>query len=392
MSQNIALPSTEEVEAYFRSTGWIVDSAGAFGQMWRKEDWKIGVPRNLDEDFAEGIVARLAKVEGRPRSRVLRLIKHRLFDVTYFRAANDQRIVDTIPLDDVSRIITDARNMFRASATTARRERAEIGGSYSRIGDGVIHETLMGHTERGSFIIPIMVPFKEPAEPDYHQPLLGSEFDAPIFHQAQPEPFERRVVRTFAQSLQALTEIVVDPAHEPNTSQVHELVYRGVSREFCSALSNILSQKSVAEIETQIEWGSAIQPPGRIPETMLLTAESADLIDITAQKMRQDRASIPRTLSGPIIQLRSESNEFGEVSISTVYRGRQTEIDVRIPISLYEQAWIWHRAGRAVLVQGTVGRSGRRKSRIESPSRFHPLDEMMLPGATTESVASSDLP
>jgi hypothetical protein len=349
--------------------------------MWGFGEASIAVPFGLEEDLAEGVLKRIAAVERRPRDRVLRAIKYRLHDVTYFRAINDEQIVDAIPINDASRIITDAKNMLRASATTARRERAEIAGSYSKAGDDVLRDTLMGHTERGSFVIPVMVPIAEPAEPDVHQPQLGDDLEAPLFHQTQPEPFERRVVRTFAQSLQALSEVVVTPAVEPTTTQVHELVYRGVSREFCSALSNILRQPSVAEVETRVEWGAAIQPPGMIPESILIPSESGGLIDLTARKLQHDRRNIPRTLSGPIVQLRCENDDFAIVSISTVYRGRQTEVDVRITINEYEEAWIWHRAGRAVLVQGTVDRGPRRKSEIAHPTRFHPLDEMTLPGS-----------
>lgn len=379
MNVTVSPPSVDELESYLKSNGWAALTSGDSGAMWGNGTRRIALPRTLSHDISTTIVAQLADIEERSWGRTFRAIKYRLFDVTYFRAANDGRIIDAIPINDASRIITDAKNMLRASATTARRERAEIAGSYSALGDAVIRDTLMGHTERGSYVIPIMVPIAEPEEPDIHQPQIDSDLDIPVFHKTQPEPFERRVMRTFAQSLLALNEIVVTPATEPTNNSVHELVYRGVSREFCSALSSILSQRSVAEVETRLEWGSAVQAPGSIPDSIVIAADAADLIDQTAQKLRQNRLSVPRTLTGPIVQLRCDSGEYGDVSISTVYRGKQAEIDVRLPIERYEEAWVWHRAGRAVLVQGTVERGPRRKSQILNPTRFHPLDEMMLP-------------
>jgi hypothetical protein len=53
---------------------------------------------------------------------------------------------------------------------------------------------------------------------------------------APAEPFERRVVRTFAQSIQAMKELVVDPGKPPRVDEIHELVYRGVTERIAGRL------------------------------------------------------------------------------------------------------------------------------------------------------------
>jgi hypothetical protein len=302
-----------------------------------------------------------------------------LFDVTHLRAANDYRIVDTIPLHTAERIIRSARSMLRATATTARWERAQIGYNYSRLGDEVVRQTLMGHTERGSFVIPVLVPLPEPSPPDPHQPTLDS--GTIEFHQAPPEPFERRVVRTFAQSLQALREVVVDPAHHPTRDQVYELVYRGVSREFCSALAGILTETAVAEFEASVRWAPAVPAPQTMPGTIVIDADAVGLVKEVAEKLRLQRVDLRQVFSGTIVQLRHEREDpFGEIAVSTVRRGRPSEIIVRLPLAEYRHAWVWHDARRAILVEGAIRRVPGKPLRVDSPVRCRPIDEMLLSG------------
>jgi hypothetical protein len=381
VSDTLALPDVDAIEAYLRDKGWRIIGSGSIGRLWGEGESSIGVPYRADDHIIDGVIERISLAEGRPKRTVARAIRFRLFDITNLRTANDRLIVDTIPLETAAKVITSARTMFRTVGTTARRERAEISGNYSRLGDEVVRDSLMGHTERGSFIIPVLVPLPEPDQPDTHQPRLDEGSDAPEFHSAQPEPFERRVVRMFAQSLHALKDILVTPAVDPTPTQIHELVYRGVSREFCSALSDILSQTAVAEFEASVEWASAIQAPGRVPLTVTIDADAVDLIDKAASKLRHERVNPTHTFSGTIVQLRhlSTHGDFGEISVSTMRRGRPAEIIVRLPLGIYQQAWEWHVADRAVLIQGKLTSSRGHRTRVEELYRIHPLDEMFLP-------------
>jgi hypothetical protein len=376
-----ALPSIKDLHAYLRFRGWAEQPPGPAGALWVKNGARVGVPVDPESDLVRGVVERVALVEGTTPKDLAEAARYLLFDVTYLRAASDYRITDTIPLETAGKIIGSARSMFRATATTARWERAQIGGNYSRLGDDVVRQALMGHTEKGSFVIPVLVPIPEPAEPDVHQDTL--DHDGVEFHRASPEPFERRVVRTFAQSMQAVQEIVVDPGREPTTDQVHELVYRGVSREFCSALAGILSQTAVAEFGARVDWAPAVPAPETMPRSINIDADATDLVRRAADKLRQQKIAPKQVFSGTIVQLRHESQDdpYGEIAISTVRRGRPSEVVVRLPLPQYRQAWDWHNAGRAVLVEGTVRRAPGKPLRVDKPRRCHPVDEMFLTGA-----------
>jgi len=220
-----------------------------------------------------------------------------------------------------------------------------------------------------------MVPIPRPEQPDIHEPTLNE----PMFHRSSPEPFERRVVRTFAQSMEALRKIAIEPARSPTVDQLHELVYRGVSREFCASLAEILAEPAVAEFEAEMSWSPAVPVPDTLPTRVVIEADAVDFVEEVAEKLRQSQVDVSRIFSGTIVELRHELDDpFGEVSVSTLWRGRACEIHVRLPFAAYTEAWGWHRSGRAVLVEGVVRHSPARRLIVDHPTRMVPLDETVL--------------
>jgi hypothetical protein len=350
--------------------------------LWVKDSVRIGVPYDDDDFLVRGAIDRIATSEQRSPKEVRDSIRFLRYDVTHLRAANDHVIADTIPLEAAATILSSSKRMLQATATTARGERAQIGGNFSTLGNDVVKQALMGHTERGSFVIPVLVALPEPEPVDVHEfDLLDEEPSDNRFHRSAPEPFERRVVRTFAQSMHAVQEIVVQPEREPSVDQLYELVYRGVSREFCTALTGILKEPSVAEFGAAIDWAPIVTPPRTLTGRISIDANAAPLVQGVADKLRQTRVAPHQVFSGTIVQLRHENpnDPYGEIAVSTVRRGRPSEILVRLSFEEYQHAWEWHRQGRAVLVAGVIRSAPGQRLRVDSPTRFSPVDETLLP-------------
>ncbi|MDT8913728.1 hypothetical protein [Amycolatopsis sp. PS_44_ISF1] len=378
MSDSAVLPAPADIVWYLKSSGWLANQPGPGGTLWVKGRSRIGVPNEPDDLLIRSVLRRLAEAENRGFKQIADAVRYVRFDVTHLRAVNDSHIVDKIPLVAATKLIGSARMMLRATATTARWERAQIGGSYSKIGDEVIQQAFMGHTERGSFVIPVLIPIPEPEPPDPDRPMLFDSQDGPARYEAAAEPFARRVVRTFAQSMQAVHDLVVAPERSPSTEGLHELVYRGVSREFCSGLANVLDEKSIGEFETTVDWAPLAPAPNTMPRQVSIGAEAGDLVRRVAERLRQQRASSVEVFSGTIVEFRHENQDdpFGEVAVSTIRRGRQAEIRVRLPVETYREAWEWHNAGRAVLVEGIIRRPSGRPGIVDNPARFQPLDAL----------------
>jgi hypothetical protein len=383
-----ALPSTSQLQSYLRFKGWHQLSPGPAGSLWVNDTARIGVPYDDDEFLIEGAIERVAKAEQRSPKEVRDAVRFLLYDVTYLRAVNDHVIAETIPLGAAATILTSSKRMLQATATTARSERAQIGGNFSKLGNDVVKHALMGHTERGSFVIPVLVELPEPSPVDLHEMDLVEELSEGRFHRSAPEPFERRVVRTFAQSMQAIQEVVVDPSKDPTVDQIYELVYRGVSREFCTSLTGILNEPSVAEFGATIDWAPVITPPRTLSGRISIDAGAADLVQRVANRLRQTKVDPSQVFSGTIVQLRHEDPQdpYGEIAVTTVRHGHQSEVLVRLPLNQYENAWEWHYQGRAVLVEGVVRSAPGQRLRVDSPTRFLPVDETLLPMGNGETA------
>ncbi|MFB7716749.1 hypothetical protein [Nocardia sp. NPDC056100] len=382
MSDDVFLPSVADLITYLTAHDWSPNPPGTGGTLWVKDEVRIGVPNDPDQTLISSVLTRLARAERRDLKTTADAVRYVRFDVTHLRAVNSERIVDKIPLETATKLLSSARMMLRATATTARSERAQIGGNYSRIGDDVIRDAFMGHTERGSYIIPVLVPIPPPAEPNLQQLSLCEDEEGPTLYNAAPEPFARRVVRTFAQSMQAMHDLVVEPGRLPNVDSIHELVYRGVSREFCTGLVTVLDESAIGEFETIVDWAPVVAAPDTMPRNISISADAADLVRHVAERLRQQKPQSSQVFSGTIIQFRHENHDdpHGEIAVSTMQRGRPSEIKVRLPLRTYREAWEWHNAGRAVLVEGLIRRTPGRPGVVDEPTRFQPLDELMLPG------------
>lgn len=366
-----------DLKRYLKFHGWSEGDQGWAGSLWTRGTARVGVPAEQDDDLVWGVIERLARLAGETPKATAEGIKNLQYDVTHLRVANHRAITDKIPLETATRLINSARYMLRATATTAGFEKSQIGGNYLRRGDQVVHDSFMGHTEYGSFIIPIMVPIPEIDQPDVHPAV--DLFQETGSHVAPPEPFARRVVRTFVQSMQAMQDIVVTPGRPPTVDQLHELVYLGVSREFCNGLADVLSENTVAEFETRTEWSPTLPTPKSLSQKISIDAEAVSLVEDVSNRLRHERASTRQVFSGTIVELRHDhvDDPFGFITISTIRRGHQSRIQVRLPLRQYRDAWAWHSAGRAILVEGEIESIGRRPT-VENPYRCHPLDDLFL--------------
>ncbi len=369
------LPAVADLQSYMRSVGWSESPPGTMGTLWTKGDYEIGLPRAVgrDERIMWDVLARLARAEHLDIDAVARKARYFRIDVTQFRASDEERTPDGILLSAGERIVASVRGMLRSVGTTAIRERNEIRGNFNPRGDAVTGRAIMGYTERGSYIIPVLIPLSAvEGAPD--QFILDGTQDLP------QEPFERRVVRTLAQALDAVDRLVVQPDREPDVDSLYALVERGVSSELCRFLGGILEESSVGEFRTRFEWAGSYFVSKNIPRDVGIDARSRGVIARTAERLRDERIEPRQVYSGPIIALEhGPQDDFGWITVSAVKRGRARKIRVRLSLDHYRAAVTWHHAGRPVLVEGEVQEDRRRSLYIDSPTRCRPVDEDQLP-------------
>lgn len=378
MSSNV---STNEVTAllqYLAAAGWEPVSTGSAGGFWRLLDAQVAVPHPGEPLPRSMWVSLLSRIADATEGLSTDSLETQLAggstssDVAWMRLAVSSE--ESVALDAGLALVVAVHRMVRAAATTAQRTRAQIGGSYSRIGDEIASRARMGHTVPGSYILPILLPVSDvvplPPAPEGQSALEVSR--------SQKEPEERRVMRTFAESLRAVAENLAST--KPVTPQVvHKLVPAGVSREQLLAISTVLGSAEVDGLSATFDWSPTYRAPAKVRERVNIPAEAADNVAIAADFMRSQRATSMESFSGPIVEIRHEpGDKRGWVTVQTMRRGRAAEVRATVEPDVIDAAHRWMQEAETVIVVGTISSAPGRPLSIRVPDSVYALSESML--------------
>ncbi|MGY4650522.1 hypothetical protein [Mycobacterium sp. URHB0021] len=349
----------DRVVRYLAATGWLApEEVGEVGQLWRHptSDFILPVPDHLVEAGIDWqvITERLARLERIKVVEVVARLTEQPVDIANLRAANDIVVRDTIPLQAGVTLVQSYWTMLRSSATTALGPRSFI-RRYRKTGDDLVVAARMAHTKRGSFIIPILLPLSEP-EPDEKTPREPALPDMEVT--AAPEPLERRVMRTFAESLAALDTLAVTPENEPQGPSVHELIRAGVSHQFVSALHRVLTEDAVDEFSAAFEWAPVGDPPRGLREVSIPAAASDRIKSVASRLKDAPTARTEEQFVGPTRRVERDPNDdTGTVTVQTYRNGHAASIAVRVSAGVLDHAWDWARDRKTLVVQSRVRRT-----------------------------------
>lgn len=365
----------ERTTAWMEDKGWRQESEGPGGWMWRLTNksgtHRIGVVRNLDDDLElfGGVVARLAKAQGAEVKNVERQIVYWDTDIALLRATSGHD--DTIPLTAGAVLLESGRLMFRSAASAAMRIRPEIGGNYSRRGDEIAKTVRMGHSERGSYVVPIYVPVGSPAEDDQVSIFEGEGEEVEAATRVPTD--ERRMTRTFAEAMQALDTLVLQPEALPKRSEISDLVTQGVTREFVSALADIVAETAIAQFESRFEWAPSQGSPVGVQRQVTVPASEHDKLEQTARQLKRIRKDPFNVLTGPIVMIGKDPDiPIIHVAIKTVRQGRSCRVETWLHDYQLEDVTDWMNKGITVQLEGVVAREGH-ALRVRKPNKFGPI-------------------
>jgi hypothetical protein len=246
----------------------------------------------------------------------------------------------------------------------------------------------MGHTEHGSYVVPILLPLT-PTKQVSATPRLDDGAD--VFAYAI-EPPERRVTRTFAQALAAVDEVIVKGDANPTVSDLHPVIAVGGCREIIVALERILKDPAVASLEASFSWAGGLQAPSGVPERVSIEANAVPRLEAAARKLKTTHQLPAEIITGPIVEIRHVPGDtFGEISIDTTRRSRRCEVRITLSKDDLDRTYEWARTERAVLAQGQLHRDPGKPLRMLVVDRLLPLDESFLPGIGARSAGNTDV-
>lgn len=367
--------ASESLEWFLTRHEWRPMNQGSAGKLWRHDEGAVvAIPWELSPSDMQwdGVIARIAAPLRETAPTVSTAIRNAYVDVTDFRAADDILIEGSIPVEAGFSLISTARTILRASATTSRGPRAQIGGNYSKPAERIVEQARFGHTKKGSYILPMLVPLDISS-------IKGKDASGHQLFSYDHEPEQRRATRTMAQALTAVQRLVVDPAKEPSAGTMEDLITAGVSREMVAALHDIVSAEAVSVFSAEFVWAAALESNSTLPKSVSIAAGASDLLKLTAKKMRPSPKKQTESFTGPIVQLRDEESlTFGEVKIQTVRKGRSCEIALLLSDDNLRKSHEWFSTKETLVVEGEVTSIPGKGLHISSPARVQPLRETML--------------
>lgn len=339
--------------AFLRRRGWREPSAvGPDGALWIRPgtEWRVPVPHVVDEGAPDWptLLERIARLEGMPLADVERRVHFASSDVVNLRAVDYEGSTNSIPYKTGVTLAQNGWKMLRACATTAIGVKANLHGSYRKPGDEIVEIARMAHTRPGSYIIPIYIPLSDPIE--LAETLPGSQT-------AEPDPPEQRVTRTLATALEAVDELVVQPARVPTSDGIHHLVATGVSKEFVNALGDVLSSDGLATFSTDFEWALTSDPPNNVDGHVEIPGAACKLVGEVAHRLGTlDEIKSSETLTGTIVGVHRDRDDSGRVTISSYRNGRACSVHGNVSGGggVLNQALDWMKHKDTVNTKGMV--------------------------------------
>jgi hypothetical protein len=367
----MAIEALGTLETFLSLRGWKQVAHGTQGAMWSDENLRIGVPYGLEQFDAEwpALLDVLAKRLDSTSDALERELDLLWKDEINFRAIEDEED-GTISLEGGADLFVLARTAVRTTATTSVGPKVRIESAYSRHGEAITRQTRFGQTRRGSYVVPVRYTLD--------RPLARSTDVLPGTEEAPREPMQRRASRTLAQSLAVLESEVVRPAREVRASVIPSLVHVGVTREFSIAIRNLLDTPALSELRTTMRWAPTVPGARSLPDAVALPAEARDQFKQLAKLLQGESREAEEYISGPIVAMRDEGLGFAEISIQTVRRGRQCEVQARLDPDQLEQGHEWFKDRETVIAFGTIGRIPNRGLWLTNLESIGPLVDTRL--------------
>ena len=369
--------SPTKIERYLANTGWR-ESRRTPGEVsiWEKEssgDNKVRVWVPLNQEFGDynESVSRLVKAVSAAENRSQLYLLEDLDtvavgDVVRVKTRDRYNKASSSILMDVGfTLFTQAERMTSAAACAVFEKRAVFPVRRPTRVIEYMRDLRIGQTERSSYVIKLISPINiSPIKDEADEHSLFEMASLPL----REDPFERRVIISLMESLDALYRISNEAKRRGlfYIEGYQEGISAGISANLCEAISLAPNGGLYNPIEISVNWSYAIKPPSNGFLTYTFEPEVMPYIVEAAYQLRL-RNPEEVTLKGFITTLRRK--KIGDPNIVTLYDGSK---NVRITLSEadYNEAIHAHENDAPVSVNGVLKKEGNFYT-LENPENFH---------------------
>jgi hypothetical protein len=267
-----------------------------------------------------------------------------------------------IAVDAGPRLYSQARELILAAACAAIEPRSVYANRKPERALDYLRHAQLAPPEPGSFVITIESPV---------QPQLQGTLD---LYGVEP-PFERAVMLSLARTAEQARQAVAETSASGSISPFVDRVSKGVSANFCEALSGLLSEHPGGPLGLRFHWSPAWPVEDDVPRRVRFGADSASVLESVARGLR-DRAPVTGfEIVGPVRKLESQDPAFGgSVTVSGLIDGVARLVKLELPADDYQIAVRAHGERALIRCEGELVRE-RGALYLKTPRFFSILEE-----------------
>ncbi|MEV6984465.1 hypothetical protein AB0M95_24865 [Sphaerisporangium sp. NPDC051017] len=344
------------LKAYLTANSWqLRDKPLPRAEIWERDSHEVLVPLNSEaSDYPRRIrnfIEDIASQGGLSEEDVARELQYVEDDVINLRFEDARPY---IPLVDASKILNGARDFTIANACSTLQRKSYHGRSRPPAARKYAETVGMGHTLRGSFIIPIVSPIGT------MRPVLAESDQDPLLDvELESDYFPRRVTGVMADVLRQLQELAVERGNIPSADDLRQAVYGGLSADACAALAVMVSAPEVGDLDITLRWALTSAPPRAGGEYLRFPKESAGAIKEIGHILRNDVRISDTVLYGFVSSLdRDPDDNEGVVKVKALLGGRVRPVKMTLGPDDYHVAVEANDLKLRVVVAGTLYKSG----------------------------------
>ena len=330
---------------------WIND--GKYNKIftiWHRSEeqninYELIIPENNDIKYfystIEEILNILSDFYQKTHSQIIDDFNNSIHDKIKYSVRSATTKNGLIPLNDGIRLLGNAKEMLSSVFMAVNKKKKNYIGQRFESVNEVLEATELGQTEEGSFVINIFIPR------DYYE---NKELPLPLFEETT---FTRKALDTLENATKGLLDKIEEYQASENIKIFDEIVEKGVSSNFCQAISEI-SSNGKNDVFITIEYNNGIEKKVEAKE-LFINKEFVPTINKVVEYFRSDILEENHSLSGYVTMLHQEEDAIeGEITLATWVEGKRRKVRMKLKPDEYIIAVNAHGNRQQVICKGTL--------------------------------------
>jgi len=345
--------------SWLKANGWSAlseEGKGSFVRFTKSIEEglaEIELPRHPDfRDFAlrmAEVVDIAATVENRPQSEIVSDIRRAGVDTLRLRFEGGIASSGRVKAENGAGLFQGVRDLLLAGACATVERRPLFARRKPDQAMQFLQHVCFAPPELGSFTVVV----ESPVIPH----LQGQ---ASLFADDPEPPFERRAMKTLAQSVDAVIRASEQTSLSQELTPFLQAIELGVTANLCEALASVLRAMEGSVLEAKFAWSRNRPLPAISSKPLRVLPDSVPILDSVARELRAREPQPDFELRGPILELASEDpGQGGTLTIGGVLDSRVIRVRVFVQREVYGRALKAHEEKKVVFLEGELVREGR---------------------------------